>query len=152
MKVLIFRIFDPKIVNEWMPVPVYIGGVEHAILHLLYSRFITRFLSKIGLVENPEPFKALITQGMVCGRTFKDKRGGYVFPSLVDDGEYPKHKQTGEILDVVYEKMSKSKYNGIAPEEVVGKYGADVTRLFMLVRAPPDLELEWYEFFLFDFF
>ena len=137
------QIFDPVLVNQWMPVSIYVGGVEHAILHLLYARFVTRFLSKEGLLTNAEPFTSLLTQGMVCGRTFKDNRGGYVLPHLVDDQVVPKHKETGEVLSVCYEKMSKSKFNGVAPEEVISKYGADTIRLFILFRAPPDVELDW---------
>lgn len=91
-----------------------------------------------------EPFQRLLTQGMVCGRGFKDDRGSYVSPDLVDDsGTVPILKSSGEKLSVVYEKMSKSKNNGVSPQDVISQFGADVCRLYVLFRAPPESQLDW---------
>ena len=93
-----------------------------------------------------EPFTRLLTQGMVQGKTYKNSRTGkYVIPANVKDSSDPRDPETGDVLDIVYEKMSKSKYNGIAPEEVLGKYGADTARMFILFKAPPEKDLEWDE-------
>ncbi len=138
--------FDPAKTNDWMPVDQYVGGIEHAILHLLYSRFFTKVLRDCGLLNFDEPFHKLLTQGMVQGLTYKNKRTGkYVIPSLVSDRENPVDPETGDPLDLVYEKMSKSKYNGVAPAEVVDQYGADTARMFILFKAPPEKDLEWDE-------
>jgi len=138
--------FDPAQTNDWMPVDQYVGGIEHAILHLLYSRFFTKFLRDRGLLNFDEPFQRLLTQGMVQGKTYKNPRTGkYVLPSQVADPANPVDPESGEALEVVYEKMSKSKYNGVAPEEVINKYGADTARMFILFKAPPEKDLEWDE-------
>ncbi|WP_347272388.1 leucine--tRNA ligase [Leptolyngbya sp. FACHB-36] len=136
--------FDPAKTNDWMPVDQYVGGIEHAILHLLYSRFFTKVLRDRGLLSFDEPFQRLLTQGMVQGKTYKNPRSGkYVIPMNVADAANPTDPETGEPLEVVYEKMSKSKYNGVAPGEVVSKYGADTARMFILFKAPPEKDLEW---------
>jgi leucyl-tRNA synthetase len=136
--------FDSAIVNDWMPVEQYVGGIEHAILHLLYSRFFTKVLRDRGLLNCDEPFERLLTQGMVQGRTYKNpKTGKYVIPADVKDVSNPVDPATGEALEVVFEKMSKSKYNGVAPGDVVDKYGADTARMFILFKAPPEKDLEW---------
>ncbi|MFM7448887.1 MAG: leucine--tRNA ligase [Leptolyngbyaceae cyanobacterium] len=138
--------FDPAKTNDWMPVDQYVGGIEHAILHLLYSRFFTKVLRDRGLLNFDEPFHKLLTQGMVQGLTYKNKRTGkYVISSLVRDRANPIDPETGDPLDLVYEKMSKSKYNGVAPAEVVDQYGADTARMFILFKAPPEKDLEWDE-------
>lgn len=135
--------FDPTKTNDWMPVDQYVGGIEHAILHLLYSRFFTKVLRDRGLLNFDEPFQRLLTQGMVQGVTYKNPTTGkYVVPSLVDPAD-PKDPDTGDRLEVFYEKMSKSKYNGVDPEEVLAKYGADTARMFILFKAPPEKDLEW---------
>ncbi|UZQ56047.1 leucine--tRNA ligase [Trichothermofontia sichuanensis B231] len=140
------QVFDPAKVNDWMPVDQYVGGIEHAILHLLYSRFFTKFLRDRGLIKCDEPFQRLLTQGMVQGKTYKNPRTGkYVVPAQVADPANPVDPETGEALTVVYEKMSKSKYNGVAPEAVIDKYGADTARMFILFKAPPEKDLEWDE-------
>jgi len=127
-----------------MPVDQYVGGIEHAILHLLYSRFFTKVLRDRGLLNFDEPFERLLTQGMVQGRTYKNpSTGKYVIPADVKDANNPIDPTTGEKLDVVFEKMSKSKYNGVAPGDVVDKYGADTARMFILFKAPPEKDLEW---------
>ncbi|KAF9428675.1 hypothetical protein BGZ94_001507 [Podila epigama] len=145
-----------------MPVDIYIGGVEHAILHLLYSRFLSKFAWKTGLygkgpeIEDKEgktpgrgePFKVLLTQGMVQGRTFKDPvTGAFLHPSEVDitDPQKPIQISTGKAPAESYEKMSKSKFNGVDPEDMIATHGADATRLHILYKAPPSEELEWDE-------
>jgi leucyl-tRNA synthetase len=135
--------FDPAKTNDWMAVDQYVGGIEHAILHLLYSRFFTKVLRDRGLLNFDEPFERLLTQGMVQGLTYKNPTTGkYVTPNLVNAAD-PKDPETGEALEVFYEKMSKSKYNGVDPEAVLAKYGADTARMFILFKAPPEKDLEW---------
>ncbi|WP_320674680.1 leucine--tRNA ligase [Prochlorococcus sp. MIT 1341] len=136
--------FSLEKTNKWMPVDQYVGGVEHAILHLLYSRFFTKALSKKGLIDVNEPFSKLLTQGMVQGITYKNPYTfKYIAPTRVKDKSNPKDPVTGDKLEVFYEKMSKSKYNGIDPTEVIDKYGVDTSRLFVLFKAPPEKDLEW---------
>ncbi|QIZ69626.1 leucine--tRNA ligase [Oxynema aestuarii] len=138
------KVFDTDKVNGWMPVDQYIGGIEHAILHLLYSRFFTKVLRDRGLLDVGEPFQRLLTQGMVQGMTYKNPRTGkYIPPTQIADPKAPKDPETGEDLEVFYEKMSKSKYNGVDPLAVMDKYGADTARLFILFKAPPEKDLEW---------
>ena len=139
-------IFDSKKTNNWLPVHVYIGGVEHAILHLLYSRFLTKALNDQGFISISEPFKNLITQGMVHGKTFKvPDTGKFVREEEVlnSDTDKPIEKSSGKQLVVSWEKMSKSKYNGVDPVPVIDEYGADTVRLFILFKAPPENVLEW---------
>ncbi|MGK7931545.1 MAG: leucine--tRNA ligase [Microcystaceae cyanobacterium] len=137
--------FELDKVNDWMAVDQYVGGIEHAILHLLYSRFFTKVLRDRGLVNFDEPFQRLLTQGMVQGLTYKSPTTGKYIRSenLVHDNGEVKDKETGEVLSGFYEKMSKSKYNGVAPEDVIGKYGVDTARMFILFKAPPEKDLEW---------
>jgi leucyl-tRNA synthetase len=135
--------FSPDRVNDWMSVDQYVGGVEHAILHLLYSRFFTKVLRDRGLLDVDEPFERLLTQGMVQAITYKNpKTGKYIPPEQVNP-DNPQDPETGEPLQVFYEKMSKSKYNGVAPQQVLSKYGADTARMFTLFKAPPEKDLEW---------
>ncbi|KAI8078301.1 leucyl-tRNA synthetase [Thamnidium elegans] len=148
--------FDPVKASAMLPVDIYIGGVEHAILHLLYSRFISKTLLKQGAYSelpdtkpgNGEPFNVLLTQGMVHGRTFKDpKTSRFLKPEEVDltDNNQPKIIATGEQPLISFEKMSKSKYNGVDPVNVVEECGVDPTRLHILYKAPPSEVLEWEE-------
>lgn len=137
------QVFDSAKTNDWMPVDQYVGGIEHAILHLLYSRFFTKVLRDRGLIDCDEPFKRLLTQGMVQGLTYKNAVTGKYIPSAEVDATNPKDPETGEALEVFYEKMSKSKYNGVDPLQVMEKYGVDTARMFILFKAPPEKDLEW---------
>ncbi len=137
------RVFDTDKVNDWMPVDQYVGGIEHAILHLLYSRFFTKVLRDRGLINCDEPFDRLLTQGMVQAVTYKNPSTGKYIPPTQVNAKEPVDPKTGEKLEVFYEKMSKSKYNGVDPLDVMGKYGADTARMFILFKAPPEKDLEW---------
>lgn len=139
--------FSKEIVDLWSPVDQYIGGIEHAVMHLLYSRFFHKVLRDLGLVSTDEPFKRLLTQGMVLGPSYySEKENKFLTPEEVDiKGEKAFSKDTGEEMTVKIEKMSKSKNNGVDPEEMIKKYGADTTRLFIMFAAPPEKELEWNE-------
>lgn len=125
----------------WMPVDQYIGGVEHAVLHLLYSRFFTRVLRDIGILDFDEPFTNLLTQGMVCMETLKCPEHGWLFPEEVKDGACLLCGK--EIARGRVEKMSKSRKNVVDPDHLIGRYGADTSRLFSLFAAPPEKDLEW---------
>lgn len=137
--------FAKEKVNDWMSVDQYVGGIEHAILHLLYSRFFTKVVRDRGLLNVDEPFQKLLTQGMVQGVTYKNPQTNkYIAPADVQfQGETPVDPETGDELDVFYEKMSKSKSNGVDPQAVLDKYGADTARMFILFKAPPEKDLEW---------
>ena len=136
--------FAREAVDQWLPVDQYVGGIEHAILHLLYSRFFTKVLRDRGLLGFDEPFKKLLTQGMVQGVTYKNPvTGKYIAPGDVSDSSDPRDPITGHQLDTFFEKMSKSKYNGVDPAEVIERYGADTARMFILFKAPPEKDLEW---------
>lgn len=140
--------FDKAVADYWLPVDQYIGGVEHAILHLLYSRFYTRAMKEVGLLDVKEPFEGLFTQGMVCHETYQDNKGNWINPEKVDkqkDGVYI-HRETGETLSVGRSvKMSKSKKNVVDPTAIINTYGADTARWFMLSDSPPERDLEWTE-------
>ncbi len=139
--------FDKAAVDYWMPVDQYIGGVEHAVLHLLYSRYYTRVLAEFGLINYKEPFTRLLTQGMVCKETVSCPEHGFLFPDDVQDrdGDRVCHL-CGKPVDIGrVEKMSKSKKNVIDPNTLLNQYGADTTRLFCLFAAPPERDLEWSE-------
>nr|WP_315477661.1 leucine--tRNA ligase [uncultured Sphingorhabdus sp.] len=139
--------FDRTIAEKWLPVDQYIGGVEHAILHLLYARFWTRALSHIGLIDVKEPFASLFTQGMVTHQTYQDAKGTWLSPDQV--------RREGDIWTIIdsgapavagrIEKMSKSKKNVVDPDDIVDQYGADAVRWFMLSDSPPERDLEWSE-------
>jgi leucyl-tRNA synthetase len=136
--------FERQAVDRWLPVDQYVGGIEHAILHLLYARFFTKVLRDRGLLGFDEPFHRLLTQGMVQGITYKNPHSGkYIAPADVADPNDPRDPISGEALETFYEKMSKSKYNGVDPAQVIDKYGADTARMFILFKAPPEKDLEW---------
>ena len=130
--------------NYWLPVDQYIGGIEHAILHLLYARFFTRAMNRLGLVSVQEPFAGLFTQGMVCHETYRDA-GGWLSPDeVVKEGDKAFRKDNHAPVEIgSSEKMSKSKRNVIAPEAIIADYGADTIRWFMLSDTPPERDIEW---------
>jgi leucyl-tRNA synthetase len=136
---------DKKRVDYWMPVDQYIGGIEHAILHLLYSRFFTRVLKGLGWVSIDEPFTNLLTQGMVCKEVYECSKDGYLFPEEVEEGGEGLRcrKCGGQISIGKLEKMSKSKKNVVDPEYLIEKYGADTARMFCLFASPPERDLDW---------
>ncbi len=140
---------DLQKTSYWAPVDQYIGGVEHAVLHLLYARFFTKAMNTCGFVDDiKEPFAGLFTQGMVTHETYADENGKWIFPTDAvkgDDGNWT-HVETGENVTVGASiKMSKSKKNVIDPEEILEAYGADAARLFILSDSPPERDLEWTE-------
>jgi leucyl-tRNA synthetase len=139
--------FSRESVDYWMPVDQYIGGIEHAVLHLLYSRFFTRALKKCGYLGIDEPFAGLMTQGMVCHETYRDAEG-WLFPDQVKkaaDGAFVAVDDERPVTIGRTEKMSKSKRNVVDPEAIIQTYGADTARLFMLSDSPPERDLEWTE-------
>jgi len=146
------RPFDPEAIKRWLPVEQYIGGIEHAILHLLYARFWTRALARIGKIEVTEPFGSLFTQGMVTHETYERKNPANGQPMFFSPGEVERTSEGAtlkadgaqvEVGRVI--KMSKSKKNVVDPDEIVAKYGADAIRWFMLSDSPPERDLPWSE-------
>ncbi len=147
---------DPAKTNYWLPVDQYVGGIEHACMHLLYARFFHKLLRDAGMVKTDEPFKRLLCQGMVLADAFYyiDENGGKVWVSPLD--AITKRDEKGNIASAVDKeghtlvhagmtKMSKSKNNGIDPQAMVERYGADTVRLFMMFASPAELTLEWQE-------
>ena len=137
---------DRSAVDYWMPVDQYIGGVEHAILHLLYARFFTRAIEKCGHIGVSEPFEGLFTQGMVCHETYRDGTGTWLEPTEVtrnDAGQLIRLDNGAPVETGRSEKMSKSRKNVIDPEDIIERYGADTARWFMLSDSPPERDLEW---------
>ena len=137
--------FDPKQVNKLLPVDKYIGGIEHAILHLLYSRFFMKALRDIYDLKVDEPFKQLFTQGMITHKTYKTSKNEWVMPKevVIKNKQFFRLK-TGEVIEEgPSEKMSKSKKNVVEPDEILDNYGIDATRIFMISDSPPERELEW---------
>jgi leucyl-tRNA synthetase len=139
--------FDRAEAEKWLPVAQYIGGVEHAILHLLYARFWTRALQRLGKISFVEPFQGLFTQGMVTHETYRVGDGSWLSPDEVrKDGDDWIHIESGQpVTPGRVEKMSKSKRNTVDPEPILAKYGADAVRWFMLSDSPPERDLEWSE-------
>jgi leucyl-tRNA synthetase len=136
------NIFDSDVVNRWLPVDQYIGGIEHAILHLLYARFITRTLFDMGLIAFEEPFTRLFNQGVITKEGYKDSGGAWVSPSEVEwRGDKP-YRGSEELTPEVT-KMSKSRLNVVPPDELIAKFGADTERVYTLFIAPPEKEAAW---------
>jgi leucyl-tRNA synthetase len=135
--------FDRQEVDYWMAVDQYIGGIEHAVLHLLYARFYTKALRDLGYLSAAEPFTRLLTQGMVCKETWRCATHGWLLPAEVDGGACTRCGRPAEQGRVV--KMSKSKKNVVDPDALIARYGADTARLFSLFAAPPERDLEWSE-------
>jgi len=142
------RPLDPAQAGHWLPVDQYIGGIEHAVLHLLYARFFTKAARDLGLTTVDEPFLRLLTQGMVCKETYRCEEHGWLFPDDLTGsdkdgrrcGTCGKPAEKGRV-----EKMSKSKKNVVDPERLIATYGADTARLFSLFAAPPEKDLEWHD-------
>lgn len=136
--------WDKELEQRWMPVDLYVGGAEHATLHLLYARFWHKVLYDLGLVSTPEPFQRLFNQGMVLSRSFRDKRGKYYYPSEVTEknGQWFVSGSL-EPLETRIEKMSKSKSNVVTPDEVIHQYGADSLRLYEMFLGPLESEAVW---------
>ncbi|MDP6786631.1 MAG: leucine--tRNA ligase [Rhodospirillales bacterium] len=140
--------FTRKAVDYWLPVDQYIGGIEHAVLHLLYSRFFTRALRRCGYLDIDEPFAGLLTQGMICHETYRAPDGAWLQPDEVErtaDGQVIDARTRQEVRVGRSEKMSKSRKNVVDPESIIEAYGADTARLFMLSDSPPDRDLDWTE-------
>jgi leucyl-tRNA synthetase len=139
--------FNVEELNRWMPVDQYIGGVEHAILHLLYSRFFMRAIQKNNpKIKVQEPFNGLFTQGMVCHETYKDSNGKWLSPDQVkknDKGEFVNNLDSTKVIVGPSESMSKSKKNVIDPENMIKAYGADAVRWFILSDSPPEKDVQW---------
>ena len=139
--------FDEKKINYWMPVDQYIGGIEHAILHLLYSRFFTKVINHFNSkIKISEPFKNLFTQGMVCHESYKDEKGNWLYPDeikKIDNKNVIKISDKSKVIVGPPESMSKSKKNTIDPETMIENYGADAVRWFILSDSPPEKDVQW---------
>jgi len=137
---------DKAAANYWLPVDQYIGGIEHAILHLLYARFFTRVLKKLGHLDVDEPFAGLFTQGMVTHRTYQDSEGVWVFPENVKkarDGKLVRADTGLAVTEGRIEKMSKAKNNVVDPDDIIEQFGADTARWFTISDSPPERDMLW---------
>ncbi|MDO4635695.1 MAG: leucine--tRNA ligase [Streptococcus sp.] len=140
------KLADEELLKQWLPVDIYIGGAEHAVLHLLYARFWHKFLYDIGVVPTKEPFQKLFNQGMILGTSYRDHRGALVATDKVEkrDGSFY-HVETGEVLEQAPAKMSKSLKNVVNPDDVVEQYGADTLRVYEMFMGPLDASIAWSE-------
>src|SRR5688572_12873175 len=138
------KIFDTKLVNRWLPVDQYIGGIEHAILHLLYARFICRAMHDLGLLEHEEPFRRLFNQAMITKEGYRDPAANHSWVAL-SEVEWRDGKPFRGASELIPEmgKMSKSRFNVVAPDELIDRYGADTQRVYTLFIAPPEKEAAW---------
>ncbi|KAM4658451.1 leucine--tRNA ligase, mitochondrial isoform 3-T5 [Amazona ochrocephala] len=139
------RPFNSELADYWMPVDLYVGGKEHAVMHLFYARFLSHFCHDLKMTKHREPFHKLLVQGLIKNQTFRLTTTGQCLKREEVDltGAEPVHLKTGEKLQVAWEKMSKSKHNGIDPEELVKEYGIDTLRLYILFAAPPEQDILW---------
>lgn len=136
--------FSSALADFWMPVDLYIGGKEHAVMHLFYARFFSHFCHRQKMVKHREPFHKLLAQGLIKGQTFHLPSGQCLKREDIDfTGPTPVCAKTKERLEVTWEKMSKSKHNGVDPEEIVAQYGIDTVRLYILFAAPPEKDILW---------
>lgn len=137
---------DPELLKQWLPVDIYVGGAEHAVLHLLYARFWHKVLYDLGVVPTKEPFQKLFNQGMILGTSYRDHRGALVATDKVEkrDGSFF-HIETGEELEQAPAKMSKSLKNVVNPDDVVEQYGADTLRVYEMFMGPLDASIAWSE-------
>lgn len=137
---------DPELLKQWLPVDIYVGGAEHAVLHLLYARFWHKVLYDLGIVPTKEPFQKLFNQGMILGTSYRDHRGALVATDKVEkrDGSYF-HMETGEELEQAPAKMSKSLKNVVNPDDVIEEYGADTLRVYEMFMGPLDASIAWSE-------
>lgn len=140
------KLADEDLLKQWLPVDIYVGGAEHAVLHLLYARFWHKFLYDIGVVPTKEPFQKLFNQGMILGTSYRDSRGALVATDKVEkrDGSFF-HVETGEELEQAPAKMSKSLKNVVNPDDVIDQYGADTLRVYEMFMGPLDASIAWSE-------
>ena len=139
-------IADPELIKEWLPVDIYVGGAEHAVLHLLYARFWHKVLFDLGVVPTNEPFQKLFNQGMILGTSYRDSRGALVATDKVEKREGSYYNiETGEELEQAPAKMSKSLKNVVNPDDVVKRYGADTLRVYEMFMGPLDASIPWSE-------
>ncbi len=140
------QLADTELLKEWLPVDIYIGGAEHAVLHLLYARFWHKFLYDIGIVPTKEPFQKLFNQGMILGTSYRDSRGSLVVTDKVEKrGSKYIHTETGEELEQAPAKMSKSLKNVVNPDDVIEQFGADTLRVYEMFMGPLDASIAWSE-------
>lgn len=138
------KFVDPELEKYWMPIDLYVGGVEHAVLHLLYARFWHKVLYDCGFVSTPEPFASLRNQGLIVARAYQKEGGGYAAPEDVQEKDKKFFiRETGEEVNMLVEKMSKSKLNGVSPDEIIEEFGADSLRLYELFMGPLEKEKIW---------
>ncbi|MDY6764713.1 MAG: leucine--tRNA ligase [Halobacteria archaeon] len=135
--------FDTEVARQWMPVDQYVGGIEHAVMHLLYSRFFTRVLNELDLIDVREPFTNLLNQGMILNEAYRCDEHGWIAPSEVGENHMCPNPGCGRKLKSEVLSMSKSKKNGVSPQRIVDEFGADTARLFIMGASLPEKDFEW---------